>query len=59
MNRGLKMPNTHAQNKQIQRDRKRAQGLVRKEIWCKPSQWPAIQAFCQAKARNDIEGVKK
>ena len=48
------MPNTHAQNKQIQRDRKRAQGLVRKEIWCKPSQWPAIQAFCQKKARESV-----
>jgi len=41
------------------KERKRAQGLVRKEIWCKPSQWPAIQAFCQKKAKEGLEGVKK
>jgi len=48
------MPKTHAQNKQIQRDRKRAAGYIRKEIWCKPSQWPAIQAYCQKKAREAL-----
>lgn len=53
------MTSKNTQSKRDERARKRARGLVPKEIWCKPNDWQAIQAFCQAKARKDIEGVKK
>ena len=36
---------TAAQRKQAERDRKRALGLVRKEIWIKPEQWEQVREF--------------
>jgi len=51
--------NSHAQNKQIQRDRKRSQGMVQKQIWVWPNQWPTIQAYCQKKAREGLKDLEK
>jgi len=50
----LKMPKSNTEKQADFKERKRAQGLQRHEIWCKPSQWPAIQAYCQKKAREAL-----
>lgn len=48
------MPSKNTLAKRDERARKRAKGLKPHEIWCKPSQWPAIQAYCQQKAREEL-----
>ena len=48
------MPKTNAEHQAAFKAKKKKQGLDRHEIYCKPSQWPAIQAFCQKKARESV-----
>ena len=35
--------NSHAKNKRIQRERKRSEGYVLKQIWVKPERWEKIK----------------
>ena len=51
------MPKTHAQNKQIQRDRKRAAGMVRKDITIYPSTWPKIKALIDKETNKYIDSI--
>lgn len=47
------MKKTHAENKRIARDRKRAQGYILKQIWVKPEKWPKIKGMVK-----EINGLK-
>ncbi len=43
---------THAESKRIQRETKRADGWVLKQIWVKPDKWPEIKILI-CNAHND------
>jgi hypothetical protein len=50
-------PMTDAERKQAERDAKRAAGLVRKDVWAHPEDWPAIRAL-EAKLRARREKAR-
>lgn len=40
---------SHAEYKRLQRERKRAEGYVLKQIWVKPDKWAAIKELIRGK----------
>jgi len=53
------MTKSNTQAKRDERARKRAAGMVRKDVWVYPSQWSAIQAYCQKKAKEGLKELMK
>jgi len=51
------MPKSNTQSKRDERARKRAAGLVPKEIWPHPLDWPAIKKYIDRKANKRISAT--
>lgn len=40
-------PQSSADRKKLERQRKRALGLVPKEVWCKPEDWETVKNYIE------------
>jgi hypothetical protein len=40
------------------RERRRAEGLVRKDVWVHPDDWPEVKALVARQARARVKGAR-